>query len=100
MYNDIIIDNFTNPQKVGDIALANCEFEIGNPVCGDRIKIQLMVENNTISEARFRAWGCATSIATANLFCESIEGKTTSDINQKNDQDIFMMFWEHFKNVD
>lgn len=94
MYNDIIIKNFTAPEKVGDLDINNCEFEIGNSVCGDRIKVQLMIENEQVNQARFRAWGCATSIATANIFCVAIEGKYMHEINNKNLQQIESMLGE------
>lgn len=94
MYNDIIIDNFSDPHMVDDIENADHEFEIGNPVCGDRIKIQLLVTDKYIKKAAFRAWGCATSVATANIFCSSIEGKMSDDITQRQPQEIKAMLGE------
>ncbi|WP_199610188.1 iron-sulfur cluster assembly scaffold protein [Flocculibacter collagenilyticus] len=94
MYNDIIIDNFSDPRNVGDLESADHELEIGNPVCGDRIKVQLSVTDNLINKAVFRAWGCATSVATANIFCRSIEGQTATEIAQRQPQEIEAMLGE------
>jgi nitrogen fixation NifU-like protein len=94
MYNDIIIDNFSDPQNVGDLDGADHELEIGNPVCGDRIKVRLSFTNNHINKAVFRAWGCATSVATANIFCSSIEGKTVKDIAQRQPHELEAMLGE------
>jgi nitrogen fixation NifU-like protein len=94
MYNDIIIEHFSNPQHVGDLENADHEFEIGNPVCGDRIKIQLLVSEQAIKKAVFRAWGCATSVATANIFCGSIEGKDANSCLKRTPSDIETMLGE------
>lgn len=94
MYNDIIIDNFTNPLHVGDIDNPHYEFEIGNPVCGDRIKIQLLLDDDAIHQVAFRAWGCATSVATANIFCSSIHGLFIPEIAARTKLEIEDMLGE------
>ena len=94
MYNDIIIDNFSNPKFVGDLESADYKFEIGNPVCGDRIHIQVSFDEDYIRESRFRAWGCATSVATANIFCSSIIGKSVNEISARKNSEISDMLGE------
>ncbi|WNO60624.1 iron-sulfur cluster assembly scaffold protein [Rheinheimera sp. MMS21-TC3] len=94
MYNDIIIKNFTEPHNVGDLESADYEIEIGNPVCGDRIKVQLLVTDKVINKAVFRAWGCATSVATANIFCSSIAGEAYDNISQRQPLEIGQMLGE------
>ncbi|QQX80330.1 iron-sulfur cluster assembly scaffold protein [Shewanella sp. KX20019] len=94
MYNDIIIDNFSNPEFVGDLASAEHKFEIGNPVCGDRIKIQVNLDGDSIRDSRFRAWGCATSVATANVFCRSIMGRSFAEISARQTAEIAAMLGE------
>jgi|688.fasta_scaffold17723_10 nitrogen fixation NifU-like protein len=74
MYNDIIITNFSDPKHSGEIQNPHLELEVGNSVCGDRIRIQMAMEGNRITRGVFQAWGCATSIATANIFCSLING--------------------------
>jgi nitrogen fixation NifU-like protein len=80
MYNDIIIDNFSDPQNVGELDSPDMKFEIGNPVCGDRIQVHLDMNEGVVNQACFRAWGCATSVATANIFCSNITGKSIDQI--------------------
>ncbi|WP_133408196.1 iron-sulfur cluster assembly scaffold protein [Parashewanella tropica] len=94
MYNEIIIDNFSNPQNVGELSAADLVLEIGNPVCGDRIKVYLDITDNLINRAVFKAWGCATSIATANVFCSSIEGQNGAEIALRQPEDIEAMLGE------
>ncbi|WP_444902918.1 iron-sulfur cluster assembly scaffold protein [Microbulbifer sp. CnH-101-E] len=94
MYNDIIIDNFSDPAHVGDINEPNYEYEIGNPVCGDRIRVQINITNGLIDSARFRAWGCATSVATANIFCASLEGLAPERLAGRTSSEIEGMLGE------
>ena len=94
MYNDIIVDNFSNPKFVGDLESADYKFEIGNPVCGDRIHMQVELDGDYIRDSRFRAWGCATSVATANIFCESIIGLSIEAISARESTEISAMLGE------
>ncbi|MEZ9199882.1 iron-sulfur cluster assembly scaffold protein [Shewanella sp. 10N.286.54.B9] len=94
MYNDIIVDNFSNPKFVGDLESADYKFEIGNPVCGDRIHMQVELDGDYIRDSRFRAWGCATSVATANIFCESIIGLSIEAISARESTEISEMLGE------
>lgn len=79
MFNDIIVRHFSNPTHTGEIAGASRSLELGNAVCGDRIRVDLRLEGDRIAEARYQAWGCATSLATGNAFCEHIEEKSLSE---------------------
>lgn len=94
MYNDTIIENFTNPHNTGEIDSCDYEYEIGNPVCGDRIRVQLEMNGEHIEKAVFRAWGCATSIATANIFCTSIMHTPFNEIAHRDEQAMKRMLGE------
>ncbi|MCL1051033.1 iron-sulfur cluster assembly scaffold protein [Shewanella abyssi] len=94
MYNDIIIDNFSHPEFVGDLESADHQFEIGNPVCGDRIQMQVSLDGDSILDSRFRAWGCATSVAAANVFCRSIIGKSFAEVSARQTAEISAMLGE------
>lgn len=94
MYSHLIVEHFTSPSFVGDIDGPSQEFEIGNSVCGDRIRVQLCHDGELINKVAFRAWGCATSVATADIFCESILDKNISDIASRDQQYIDSMLGE------
>lgn len=79
MFNDLIVRHFSNPSHTGTIAEPSRVLELGNAVCGDRIRVDLRIDGDHIAEARYQAWGCATSLATGNAFCEYIEGKVLHD---------------------
>lgn len=94
MYNDIIITNFTAPTCSGELTSPDVTFMVGNSVCGDRIEIALNTESQSITEAKFQAWGCATSVATANIFCNAITGKSASQIQQWSVSDMAPLLGE------
>lgn len=85
MYNPIIVDHFSNPRNIGEIKEKDYQVKIGNPVCGDTIFLDLKIEKNHVEDAKFKAYGCAGSIATASIFSEYIVGKSISQIVQTPD---------------
>lgn len=79
MFSARIAENFTNPTHGGEVASPQIVLENKDPVCGDQIHIAIGVKNGMIAQARFKAWGCATSLATANILCAWMEGKPLAD---------------------
>ncbi|MBE8966701.1 iron-sulfur cluster assembly scaffold protein [Nostocales cyanobacterium LEGE 12452] len=94
MYNDIIIKNFSEPEHSGEIQNPHLEFEVGNSVCGDRIRVQIVIDGEKIVKGLFRAWGCATSVATANIFCSLINGNTIEKIVTRDKSELEKMLGE------
>ena len=81
MYNSIIVENFSNPCHSGKVTFPNFSIELGNPICGDKIIVQGIISSNqVITESKFQAWGCATTIATANIFCQYLLDKSLDTI--------------------
>ena len=72
LYSEILLDHFRNPRNYGDLDSADVSYENFNPLCGDRIRIELKLDNATIAVARFKGDGCAISIAAASLLTEII----------------------------
>lgn len=85
MYNPIIIENFTNPKNASALTDYNFIVNTGNPVCDDKISIWVRVENNKITQTGQKAYGCATSLATASIFSEYIKGKTLDQFEKATD---------------
>lgn len=94
MFNDIIVKHFTEPTFAEEIGDATRTLELGNPVCGDRIRVQLKEDGERIALARYQAWGCATSLATGNIFCTHIQGRPFSDLLGIQRSDIDSMLGE------
>ncbi|MHA6574339.1 iron-sulfur cluster assembly scaffold protein [Pseudomonas yamanorum] len=94
MFNDIIVRHFSDATYAAELDAHGAVIELGNPVCGDRIRVQFEVENDLIKGVRFQAWGCATSLATGNIFCTQVDGKTLSEIDELTRADIEHMLGE------
>jgi nitrogen fixation NifU-like protein len=80
MYNEKVIDYFMNPRNVGGIPDADGVGEVGNPRCGDVMKIYLDVdENEVIRDVKFETFGCAAAIATSSMATEMVKGLTIDE---------------------
>ncbi len=78
-YSEKVKDHFRNPRNVGVIKDADAIGQVGNPVCGDLMEIQLKVEDNIIKDIKFRTFGCASAIATSSMVTEMAKGMTLED---------------------
>ena len=76
MYTDKVMDHFENPRNVGTIEDPDGVGKMGNPVCGDVMEITIKVEDDTITDARFRTFGCCAAIATSSIVTEMVRGKS------------------------
>jgi nitrogen fixation NifU-like protein len=89
LYREQIIDHFKNPRMKGRLEPHDFSFEDDNPLCGDRVRIDLRVdENNRITEAAFDGEGCAISMASADLLLESILGKDIEEVKKLSKEDV------------
>lgn len=79
MYSDKVMDHFANPRNVGEIPDANGVAQVGNPKCGDIMKMYLKVEDNIIKDVKFKTFGCAGAISTSSIATEMIKGKTLEE---------------------
>jgi len=78
-YSQKVMDHFMNPRNVGEIENADGVGTVGNPVCGDIMKMYLKIENNTIKDAKFKTFGCGAAVATSSMATELIIGKTLEE---------------------
>ena len=74
LYSEIILDHFRYPRNYGSLPAPDISYEDFNPVCGDRIRIEMKLKHRIVEDARFRGDGCAISIAAASLLTELIVG--------------------------
>lgn len=79
LYQEIIIDHSKRPRNFGELAGATQQAQGYNPLCGDRVKIFLKMEGETIYDIRFQGAGCAISTASASLMTERLKGKTRAE---------------------
>lgn len=86
MYTDLVMDHFSNPRNVGEIEDADGVGQIGNPVCGDVMRISIDVEDDRIEDIKFKTFGCGAAVATSSMVTELVMGKTlaeAADISNK-----------------
>jgi nitrogen fixation NifU-like protein len=75
-YSEKVMDHFQNPRNVGDIPDASGIGTVGNPICGDVMKMFLKIENNIITDAKFKTFGCGAAVATSSMVTEMVKGKS------------------------
>lgn len=79
MYSEKVVEHFMNPRNVGEIPGANGIGKVGNPKCGDIMKMYLKIENDVIVDAKFKTFGCGAAIATSSMATELVIGKTIDE---------------------
>ncbi|MBI5525282.1 MAG: Fe-S cluster assembly scaffold protein NifU [Deltaproteobacteria bacterium] len=79
MYSEKVMDHFRNPRNVGEIADADGIGEVGNPTCGDIMKIYIKVKNDVIEDVKFKTFGCGAAIATSSMVTEMVKGRTIDE---------------------
>ena len=79
MYSEKVMDHFTNPRNVGEIADASGVGTVGNAKCGDIMRIYLKIENGIIEDVKFKTFGCGAAIATSSMATEMVKGKSIED---------------------
>ncbi|MFH1896330.1 MAG: iron-sulfur cluster assembly scaffold protein [bacterium] len=87
-YTEKLIEHFRNPRNMGDIAKPSASAQVGNPVCGDVMKIDILVEGKKIKDIKFKTLGCAAAIATSSILTEIAKGKTLAEAKKIGNADI------------
>ena len=92
LYREQIIDRYKNPLHRGELDPHDITFEDDNPLCGDHIRIDLRLdENSVVTEAAFSGEGCSISLASADLLVESIHGKHLDEVKKLSKDDLLEM---------
>jgi nitrogen fixation NifU-like protein len=88
MYSKKVIEHFQNPKNMGEIEDADAVGEVGNPVCGDVMKIYIKVKDDKITQIGWKTMGCAAAIATSSMISELAEGITLDDAMKITKKDV------------
>ena len=90
-YSEKVIDHYENPRNVGKMDATETNVGtgmVGAPACGDVMRLQIKVENDTISEAKFKTYGCGSAIASSSLLTEWVRGRTLDEANSIKNMEI------------
>lgn len=79
MYSSTVMDHFRSPRNVGDLADADGVGNAGNPISGNTIALYLRIADGTVTDAKFRTFGCAASIAASSMVTEWVIGRTAEE---------------------
>ncbi|HOV68164.1 MAG TPA: Fe-S cluster assembly scaffold protein NifU, partial [Methanoregulaceae archaeon] len=79
MYSEKVMDHFMNPRNQGEIENPDGVAEVGNPKCGDIMKIFLRVKGDRIEDVKFQTFGCGAAVATSSMATELVKGKTLDE---------------------
>ena len=78
-YSEQVLDHYNNPRNVGKMDIGDPTVGtgmVGAPACGDVMKLQIKVEDDVITDAKFKTYGCGSAIASSSLLTEWVKGKT------------------------
>jgi nitrogen fixation NifU-like protein len=90
-YSDKVLDHYENPRNVGSFDKNDLEVGtgmVGAPACGDVMKLQIKVENDIITDAKFKTYGCGSAIASSSLVTEWLKGKTINQAQEIKNSEI------------
>lgn len=79
MYSEKVMDHFMHPRNMGEIENADGVGEVGNAKCGDIMKMYLKIDDNIITDVKFKTFGCGSAIASSSMSTELIKGKSIQE---------------------
>jgi len=79
MYNETVMDHFTNPRNVGEIPDASGVGEVGNVVCGDILRVYIKVKDGVLEDVKYMTFGCGAAVASGSMMTELAKGKTVEE---------------------
>lgn len=88
MYTEKVMEHFLNPRNVGEIENADGIGEVGNPRCGDIMKMYLKIEDGIIIDVKFKTFGCGSAIASSSIATELIKGKSIKEALQTTNKKV------------
>lgn len=88
MYTDKVMDHFSNPRNVGQIEHPNVVVKVGDPGCGDAVVIFMKIDDDVISDIKYKVYGCGAAIATTSMASTMVKGKTLEEALKITDDDV------------
>ncbi len=93
-YSERLMDHFKNPRNMGELEDSDAEATVGNPSCGDVMKIMIKVNDDRIEDIKFQTMGCAAAIATSSMATELAKGKSLDEAEKITNKDVSLALGE------
>lgn len=90
-YSEKVLDHYNNPRNVGKMDMKDPNVGtgmVGAPACGDVMKLQIRVEDDVVTDAKFKTYGCGSAIASSSLLTEWVKGKTIHQVEEIKNTEI------------
>src|ERR1035437_1188262 len=87
---DALMDHFINPRNVGELPNADGIGNVGNPLCGDIVRLFVKIKGDKIEKATFKTFGCRAAIATSSILTEMLKGKAVTDALKLSEKDMLV----------
>ena len=90
-YSDQVLDHYNNPRNVGKMDMKDPNVGtgmVGAPACGDVMKLQIRIEDDIVTDAKFKTYGCGSAIASSSLLTEWVKGKTIHQVEEIKNTEI------------
>src|SRR5437867_7526436 len=91
LYRENILDHYKHPRNRGTIENPDITYEDANPLCGDVIRMDFKLENDSIDQVRFSGHGCSISQASASMLCERVQGMALEEAKKISRADVLEM---------
>jgi len=88
MFSEMMLEHFQRPRNAGELVGATAVIEVSNPVCGDVLRLAVIVEGGVVREARFLCRGCTASIASASVLTEKMKGRAVGELKEMSAAEI------------
>lgn len=87
-YSEIVMDHFANPRNMGDMEDPSAVGNVGNPACGDMMRLYLKIKDGVIEDAKFKTFGCGAAIASSSMLTEMLKGKTLEEAMKISNEEV------------
>jgi nitrogen fixation NifU-like protein len=90
-YSEKVLDHYDNPRNVGKMDMNDPHVGtgmVGAPACGDVMKLQIRIEDDIVTDAKFKTYGCGSAIASSSLLTEWVKGKTIHQVEEIKNTEI------------
>jgi len=88
VYSEAVMDHFRSPRNMGVIEDADGVGEVGNPTCGDMMRITIKVKDDRIEDVKFQTLGCGAAVATSSMVTEMAKGKSLDDASEISNKSV------------